>query len=248
VAQPILVESSDSEREEGDDRRKRRRTSSDSSSSGENVIDLTDLDDHTTNGNEHGESEDDEVRFNFSGNIVRLAPFRFTENPDDDDEAKVRNMESLRDHLQRLFGRVVSGNLVGGNDSSPLPPPSPVNPDELEIIGVKESTISSTSPTFTSPRPSTPPSSTRPAKPKPPTSKPSLSPPASTPKEKGGKEGGGPMALECPICLGAMNGITATTCGHIFCLECIKKAIQVTKCCPLCKKRLTVRSIHPLYL
>jgi len=54
--------------------------------------------------------------------------------------------------------------------------------------------------------------------------------------------------LECSICLGKVQQITATVCGHIYCLVCIRKAIQTTKCCPLCKKKLSLRCIHPLYV
>jgi len=54
--------------------------------------------------------------------------------------------------------------------------------------------------------------------------------------------------LECPVCLEKMNKVTATTCGHIFCLECIKQAINTNSRCPLCKRRLAHNSIHPLYL
>jgi len=54
--------------------------------------------------------------------------------------------------------------------------------------------------------------------------------------------------LECAICLDKVRRVTATICGHIFCLECITQAINATSRCPLCKRKLTHNGIHPLYL
>jgi len=53
--------------------------------------------------------------------------------------------------------------------------------------------------------------------------------------------------IECPICLGTVKRVTATICGHIYCFDCITKSIQSSKSCPLCKKKLTLKNIHPLY-
>lgn len=55
----------------------------------------------------------------------------------------------------------------------------------------------------------------------------------------------------CPICLEVLDGNIvpgATICGHIFCMACIKKAVKTSKTCPTCRKRITVKQIHPLYL
>lgn len=57
------------------------------------------------------------------------------------------------------------------------------------------------------------------------------------------------QAVKCPVC---MEKITkgpphSTICGHIFCGDCIKRAIQARKKCPICNKNLTVKGIHPLY-
>jgi hypothetical protein len=71
---------------------------------------------------------------------------------------------------------------------------------------------------------------------------------ASTNHNGGATNTDGILQLECSICLGQIKNITATICGHIFCLECIRTAIQTSKFCPLCKKKLTLRSIHPLYI
>ena len=48
--------------------------------------------------------------------------------------------------------------------------------------------------------------------------------------------------LECPICLkNISNGMFVSHCMHIFCLECIKKALIYKKSCPLCRKKLYYR-------
>ncbi|XP_056633517.1 E3 ubiquitin-protein ligase RNF4-like [Diorhabda sublineata] len=55
----------------------------------------------------------------------------------------------------------------------------------------------------------------------------------------------------CPICLEVLDGNIipgATICGHIFCMDCIKQVVKTSKSCPTCRKRITVKQIHPLYL
>jgi len=45
--------------------------------------------------------------------------------------------------------------------------------------------------------------------------------------------------LECPICLkNISNGMFISHCLHVFCLECIQKALIYKKSCPLCRKKL----------
>ncbi|NDW60396.1 hypothetical protein G0P98_28610, partial [Yangia sp. PrR004] len=39
-----------------------------------------------------------------------------------------------------------------------------------------------------------------------------------------------------------------TVCGHIFCQNCIKAAIQAQKKCPTCRKKLTAGQQHRVYL
>uniref|UniRef100_A0A1D1YBB0 E3 ubiquitin-protein ligase AMFR n=1 Tax=Anthurium amnicola TaxID=1678845 RepID=A0A1D1YBB0_9ARAE len=56
------------------------------------------------------------------------------------------------------------------------------------------------------------------------------------------------LAFTCAICLGKMTEETSTICGHIFCHSCIKTAIQVRKKCPTCRRTLTMRNIHRVYL
>eukprot|EP00029_Vermamoeba_vermiformis_P012788 TRINITY_DN774_c0_g1_i2.p1 TRINITY_DN774_c0_g1~~TRINITY_DN774_c0_g1_i2.p1 ORF type:complete len:329 (+),score=48.67 TRINITY_DN774_c0_g1_i2:150-1136(+) len=53
--------------------------------------------------------------------------------------------------------------------------------------------------------------------------------------------------LKCAICLGTIENITATVCGHIFCEGCILPAIEIQRKCPICRTPLTKKSIHPLF-
>uniref|UniRef100_U5ENW4 Putative ring finger n=1 Tax=Corethrella appendiculata TaxID=1370023 RepID=U5ENW4_9DIPT len=55
--------------------------------------------------------------------------------------------------------------------------------------------------------------------------------------------------LKCPICLESVfdKKPTSTTCGHVFCYSCITRAIQLTKQCPMCKKKLKNNNIHDLF-
>ncbi len=53
--------------------------------------------------------------------------------------------------------------------------------------------------------------------------------------------------LKCAICLGPIENITATVCGHIFCEGCILPAIEIQRKCPICRTHLTKKSIHPLF-
>ncbi|XP_060085568.1 E3 ubiquitin-protein ligase RNF4-like [Ylistrum balloti] len=65
----------------------------------------------------------------------------------------------------------------------------------------------------------------------------------------------GGRKITCPVCLDSDKRITrdgrqlnSTTCGHIFCNVCIQGAIQTQKRCPTCRKKLTLRQIHPIFL
>lgn len=56
---------------------------------------------------------------------------------------------------------------------------------------------------------------------------------------------------ECAICLESLVDSAqrvATICGHLFCKSCITLAIKTTHKCPTCRKKLTLKSIHPIYL
>lgn len=56
--------------------------------------------------------------------------------------------------------------------------------------------------------------------------------------------------LKCVICLDSPTDLTATTCGHLFCHECINAALKVTSAtsgaCPVCRRKVTIKSLIPL--
>ncbi|KAL8236415.1 hypothetical protein R6Q59_017496 [Mikania micrantha] len=53
----------------------------------------------------------------------------------------------------------------------------------------------------------------------------------------------------CPICLCTMSEeSTVTKCGHVFCDRCIRKAITAQAKCPVCRCRLTHRSLLRIFL
>lgn len=54
--------------------------------------------------------------------------------------------------------------------------------------------------------------------------------------------------LRCVICMDTMKDETSTTCGHIFCQSCIQGAIKAQKKCPTCRKKLTMKNIHRIYI
>lgn len=59
--------------------------------------------------------------------------------------------------------------------------------------------------------------------------------------------------VQCPICFDEVTRAVATSCGHIFCLECIQQSISSSNArgqirgkrgiglCPLCRKRVTFK-------
>lgn len=59
--------------------------------------------------------------------------------------------------------------------------------------------------------------------------------------------------VECPICFDEITKATATSCGHIFCLECIQKSVASSNArgqargkrgvglCPLCRKKVVFK-------
>lgn len=54
---------------------------------------------------------------------------------------------------------------------------------------------------------------------------------------------------KCSICLDEMVNPASTTCGHLFCEECIKQCLKTAKKCPQCRKRLTAKTAyHRIYL
>ena len=60
-----------------------------------------------------------------------------------------------------------------------------------------------------------------------------------------------PEGWSCPICLEpktAVNEIMSTTCGHVFCGNCIRSAVRIHKKCPTCRKKLTAKQFHKIFL
>lgn len=61
-----------------------------------------------------------------------------------------------------------------------------------------------------------------------------------------------PITLsECPICFEILgqNPLASTKCGHVYCMECIKKHLLIDRRCPTCRKYLKgASSYHSLYL
>jgi len=42
--------------------------------------------------------------------------------------------------------------------------------------------------------------------------------------------------------------LASTTCGHVFCEECIQRQIKENRMCPVCRKKLALKDMHPLFL
>lgn len=56
---------------------------------------------------------------------------------------------------------------------------------------------------------------------------------------------------DCPICMESLcnSTVASTICGHVFCMKCIKAAIQASgKRCPTCRKMLKGNGFHQLFL
>lgn len=58
------------------------------------------------------------------------------------------------------------------------------------------------------------------------------------------------VKISCPICLESIIGRkpVSTTCGHLFCKQCITAALKTVKKCPMCKKTLKATNFHDIYL
>ncbi|XP_028428543.1 E3 ubiquitin-protein ligase RNF4, partial [Perca flavescens] len=64
-----------------------------------------------------------------------------------------------------------------------------------------------------------------------------------------------PGTISCPVCLDSYSEIVesgrlvvSTRCGHVFCSVCLRDALKTSHSCPTCRKRLTPRQYHPLYV
>ena len=60
------------------------------------------------------------------------------------------------------------------------------------------------------------------------------------------KESG--LNINCGICLDKISQPAATPCGHVFCYQCLSLSQRSQKQCPLCRKPLSVRQIHKLFI
>jgi hypothetical protein len=54
--------------------------------------------------------------------------------------------------------------------------------------------------------------------------------------------------LKCPVCLDDLKDPTSTTCGHLFCWRCIQISVSDFKHCPTCRKKLTRKAIHRIFI
>ena len=76
------------------------------------------------------------------------------------------------------------------------------------------------------------------------------------PQPAGNKSGSSnPNDISCPICLDSLaelkagnSQLVSTTCGHLFCEPCLQDSVKRTKQCPTCRKKLTKRQFHRVYL
>ncbi|KAM9376181.1 E3 ubiquitin-protein ligase RNF4 [Pholidichthys leucotaenia] len=64
-----------------------------------------------------------------------------------------------------------------------------------------------------------------------------------------------PGMVSCPICMDRYVEIirsgrlaVSTRCGHVFCSQCLRDALKVSRTCPNCRARLTSKQYHPLYI
>ncbi|XP_069833423.1 E3 ubiquitin-protein ligase RNF4 [Dendropsophus ebraccatus] len=62
-------------------------------------------------------------------------------------------------------------------------------------------------------------------------------------------------SVSCPICMDGYSEITqsgrlivSTKCGHIFCSQCLRDALRNVTSCPTCRKKLTHKQYHPIYI
>ena len=62
-------------------------------------------------------------------------------------------------------------------------------------------------------------------------------------------------SVSCPICLETVEQfeksgrqLVTTVCGHVFCNVCVRNSISRQHACPTCRKKLTLKQYHPLFL
>ncbi|XP_032488283.1 E3 ubiquitin-protein ligase RNF4 isoform X1 [Phocoena sinus] len=61
--------------------------------------------------------------------------------------------------------------------------------------------------------------------------------------------------VSCPICMDGyseivQNGrlIVSTECGHVFCSQCLRDSLKNANTCPTCRKKISHKRYHPIYL
>ena len=80
-----------------------------------------------------------------------------------------------------------------------------------------------------------------------------------TPEREPGGDYGAPRqepqsagkGIKCVICMDVIKSkeMASTTCGHVFCYDCIKEALKHTpRRCPQCRKSLRPTQVHRLYV
>lgn len=72
--------------------------------------------------------------------------------------------------------------------------------------------------------------------------------PSPPPVQRSATGGGSRDVLRCSICLDSVSHPTSTICGHLFCEACIRLAVRQTGLCPTCRRKLSIRQIHRVYL
>ncbi|KAA0184247.1 hypothetical protein HAZT_HAZT003480 [Hyalella azteca] len=72
---------------------------------------------------------------------------------------------------------------------------------------------------------------------------------------KASSSSGNDFEISCPICCDTLMDIkerrehlVSTVCGHVFCEVCLDEAVRRTQQCPTCRRRLTKRQFHKLFI
>merc|ERR1719186_1673577 len=62
-------------------------------------------------------------------------------------------------------------------------------------------------------------------------------------------------SVQCPVCMESLTSLKSkgyhllsTTCGHVFCSLCLPECVRLHSQCPTCRRRLTNREYHELFL